>query len=91
MKAVVLLSLLFSCPSPPTVCLGAIDASQYVPLSALVPFEETTNAAAFFKDVPSLTVYLCLGLQCLVIYGPTYRRCLSAALVDAKKNLKKKT
>lgn len=58
MKAAALLSKLFSCPSPPTVCLAAIDVSQYVPLSALAPFEETTNAGAFSR-MYRLALFIC--------------------------------
>lgn len=84
MKALVLHLQLFSRPSPPTVCLGTIEVSQYVLLLGPVPFEETTNES-FFKEAPSLAVYLRPDLQCRVIYVPSYRRCLSAALADAKK------
>lgn len=68
---------LFSCPSPPTICCCAIEVSQYILPLVPVPFEETTNAAAFrgytvaLFIVPRLTApsYLCPLLQALFVTG----------------------
>lgn len=45
-------------PITPTVCLGTIEVSQYVPLSVPVPFEETTNAGTFSR-MHRLSMFIC--------------------------------